>query len=140
VGIDMCMQCDTKSKIYKDKLFDHYFVQRAQQDSSWGDWKKDQIGISVINDPTFILTAEPVIEPPETDSSGWATFSKMVMQMAEDVCYTGSPGEIYRLVNLATKFGYDQERDGLFEYWFCDYLAKFLQSNQLLDDPSQKEE
>jgi hypothetical protein len=132
----MCEQCLTESTFLGEFLPDWYLT-RATKDGHT--WKANQLGLVQMNDPSFVLTSEPVEDPgDEAPENVWSPFSKAARQIQEDLLNARNICGLIRLVKAAEIRGYLIDRDGDFSYWLSDCLAKFLKTAVAVPNDSTK--
>lgn len=153
----MCLQCSTESRTY-GKPFPTFSLHRAMKDA-WEnepkEWEKDQLGLIIMNDPTFFLTVEPVKDPyvgmseSEIESTSkeirdqlreqYSRFRDAGDRIDEDICASADPLNIYKLVLEAKERGYKPEDYRSVGRWLSDYLARWIEAHPLMtDDEYQK--
>ena len=98
-----------------------------------GDW-----GLVECNDPTFVWTGTPLIDPTmgvdenDINNPAWASpeldlFTATVHDF--DEALISSPEVGWRLYNSCVKAGYDQEKHGRLSWWLFDHLGRWLKDH-----------
>lgn len=102
--------------------------------------QKGQWGLVESDDPSFIWTPTPAIDPTagktdaelDADHSLWEGFDKfteVAAQFEEELVARPSIG--WKLYEAALKAGYDRAKHGRFAYWLFDFLAHWLKNNPI---------
>ena len=122
----MCEQCLTHCITFGEVL-PGFHLMRARRDGN--EWKKGQWGLIEINDPTVVWYTTPVHHADITDY-----FDIPEEFLNAFKCY---PVTGFRMVSAAKQVGYEPRRDGFFEYWLYERLAKHIAENDFRvdDDP-----
>ena len=127
----MCSQCMTAAVSYGE-VFPGFALMLATKTDypdhpDMQEWKEGEFGLVECNDPTFYLTHAPIKD--DDSEAYW----KVGAQMEEDICAGGNVRAIYRLIEGAKTKGYNLEEDGIFGFWLSDYLAKYLETAQIVE-------
>ena len=133
----MCLQCVTEAELIGE-IFPGWFLMKAMNSNS-KEWKKDQLGLLLKDDSSFVFdnifmedtlqnySAEEIDKLNETDLI-WKKYDKFIdaieIVKKKMIC---RPEIGFKLISATQKVGYDLDKM-IFEFWFVDYIAKFLKN------------
>ena len=128
----MCMQCLTEAKPVRDdesEVLPGYYLYIATKsyDAAGSGWYEGELGLVQMNDPSYIITAKPLPEPPDGDeyTKEDKAFWEQVGILDDDL--QGDPMSGYSLVNACKQAGYDPEVDGYrIAAWLLNYLYQYI--------------
>jgi len=137
----MCLQCTTEA-VYvvdgEDEFLPGFLLMRSMNDNVPDKWPKGALGLVKSNDPTFVITATPVLDmcfemsddeieaiPDEVYKENETKFYEQVVVLEKElVCH---PLEGYALVKAAMSVGYDPKVHGSrFAGWLLHKLAEYI--------------
>lgn len=127
----MCEQCFIDPIYYPDPLPGWFLLQaRKTHNMQAGQW-----GLGTCNDPTYVWTTTPWIDP--LMGMDAAQEEQYIMDHPDwkfrdipddfDQALVTNPTIAYELVSACIEAGYDPKRDGYVEYWLFDHLARHIQ-------------
>lgn len=131
----MCLQCVTKAVSYGE-VFPGFHLMKAMN-TDYPDnptWKEGQWGLVECNDPSIYFTKPFMKDVPEDDSNDvFLNFLETGQETDQDILAVNDPRIAYRLIAGAITKGYDPKEDGMFGCWLTDYLAKYLETAQIIE-------
>lgn len=132
----MCEQCSAEVDEFME-VIPKWLLIRATRNSF--SMKEGQWGLVWANDPSFIWTETPVVDPhdgmpdEQVDALPKEEFDKFFewAKKAEDFekSLMGSPFDGYTLYKAALDAGYDRKTDGRFSFWLFNRMGKLLAAN-----------
>lgn len=155
----MCIQCLTEALVWKKQVLPGYYLMKAQVDYL-PVIKKGMYGLIRCNDPDVVWDVEPMIDPLHgmsdeeiesisEDSAEWKAHGQF-LETAQNFCEwfrldydrVGSkyknwgldPEVAYNIIHACKIAGYDKDKDGAFEYWLLNHIARFLELEKEVAD------
>jgi len=127
----MCEQCSAKAILMNDgkEVLPDFFLVLATQDGNA--MKTGDYGLVICNDPSFIFSMKPEVDPAPEDEDAdlddsffeWLEKTKDFGKQFSDSM--SQLKDAHKLVSACYTVGYTDEC-GSFDQWLFNYLAKFV--------------
>jgi hypothetical protein len=137
----MCLQCTAEARILLEHAIPGYALMVATKDTE--EWHTGQYGLVHINDPDFIWTGDPLIDPTEEVSDEeWDALSNddprrfafdRLVDLVESMkpCFKTDPMTGFSFIQACMQDGYTPALHGrVVLYWFIDHIARKLEANK----------
>jgi len=125
-------------------IFQGWYLVRAKKDGHI--MKAGDFGLVRCNDPDFIFSAFPALEPhatlpdeeignlPESERNKWKDWFCQAQNFDKELKTHDVVDfeNVYNLVAAAKENGYSQEKNGWFAGWLFDYLGECLKANGIV--------
>ncbi len=140
----MCLQCSTDAVSYDKQVIPGWYLMRATKDA-WDkepkEWRKDEWGLIKMNDPAFVWTKTPAVDPlfdvPDDkldnhsfDTPEYKAFNDAVCDLEDAMQVDPMTG--YNLITAAKTDGYDPDVHGYrFSSWLVHRMGLIVRDGTL---------
>ena len=136
----MCSQCVSEAELLMDEVLPGYALMLARKDSEH--WASGQYALVEKNDPDFIWSGDPLVNPLEglsdqevnaleKNGDPWRNFESYANRVDEiEHQFRVGPFVGYKFVRSCRDDGYDPGKHGeRVLFWFVDHIARKLKRN-----------
>lgn len=131
----MCEQCSAKVRMFSPCIVPNVRLVQATKDGQ--EMKSGDYGLVFCNDPSFIFSIQPEIEPEDNDSDPQMTeyfnWQNKAEQFREQLYTSAADLErSYDLVASCVEVGYNR-KEGLVSYWLFNRIATMLPNGRWIE-------